>query len=66
MPCHVSRYDPPIPGWMLPVVWNTETGVPHKGILAVNFASKPSGLRINWTLRMALAQVRHVFIFPFY
>ncbi|CAM9396635.1 unnamed protein product [Pylaiella littoralis] len=52
-----SMYDTPIPGWMLPVVWNTEAGLPHKGVMALTFASRPSNLRVNWTLRMALAQV---------
>ncbi|CAN0093728.1 unnamed protein product, partial [Ectocarpus fasciculatus] len=52
-----SMYDPPIPGWMLPLVWSTEEGLPHKGILTCTHASKASGLRFNWMLRAALAQV---------
>lgn len=51
------RYDPPIPGWMLPLVWNTEEGLPHKGVLTCTHASKAAGLRFNWILRTALAQV---------
>ncbi|CAN0284943.1 unnamed protein product [Ectocarpus sp. 6 AP-2014] len=52
-----SMYDTPIPGWMLPVVWNTEEGLPHKGVLTCTHACKAAGLRFNWILRTALAQV---------
>lgn len=52
------RYDTPIPGWMLPVVWHTEEGLPHKGILACTHARKHGSLRLNWMLRVALAQVK--------
>lgn len=53
----LHRYDTPIPGWMLPVVWHSEEGLPHKGILACTHARKPGSLRVNWMLRVALAQV---------
>lgn len=53
----LHRYDTPIPGWMLPVVWHTEEGLPHKGILACTHAKKAASLRVNWALRVALAQV---------
>ena len=51
------RYDTPIPGWMLPVIWHTDEGLPHKGIMACTHARKPGSLRLNWMLRVALAQV---------
>ncbi|CAB1096745.1 unnamed protein product [Ectocarpus sp. CCAP 1310/34] len=57
LPTGGGRYDTPIPGWMLPVVWNTEEGLPHKGVLTCTHTSKAAGLRLNWILRTALAQV---------
>lgn len=53
----IARHDPPIPGWMLPAAWNTEEGLPTRGILACTHAIKPGGTRMNWVLRVALAQV---------
>lgn len=48
-----DRFQHPIPGWDLNEAWYTESGMPAKGILALEFVSPPG--RENWDLRINLS-----------
>ncbi|GMH46804.1 hypothetical protein TrLO_g5454 [Triparma laevis f. longispina] len=54
-----NRFDKVIPGWELPITWFTESGMPSKGILKLEYYSgEGKGLKDcapRWRLRNALS-----------